>query len=109
VPDYIHPRDFHRLARAVSAPDLDTVHMMHTMNWVQAVTCAGVLDYYFRIKPEMLEEVLSTLHKCACEMHGGLIEAEGIGGLLLSPPVDNPRNVIEYALYSVHHEVRPRL
>lgn len=44
MPDYLHPRDFHRLARAISAPDLDTVHMMHSMNWVQEVKGASHLD-----------------------------------------------------------------
>jgi hypothetical protein len=28
VPDYMSPRDFHKLARAISAPE-DTVHFMH--------------------------------------------------------------------------------
>lgn len=29
----------------------------------------------------------------------------GLQGLLLSPPVDNPRNVIDYGLYVRHYKV----
>ena len=31
----------------------------------------------------------------------------GVQGLLLSPPVDNPRNVIDFSLYVTHYKVRP--
>jgi hypothetical protein len=32
VPDYMHPDDFHAVARACSGT-AETVHFMHTMNW----------------------------------------------------------------------------
>lgn len=36
LPDYLDPRDFHTMARAVSGPGgKDTIHYMHSMNWVQ--------------------------------------------------------------------------
>lgn len=36
VPDYIEPGAFHEVARALSRPGgEDTVHFMHSMNWVQ--------------------------------------------------------------------------
>ncbi len=32
VPDYMHPDDFHAVARACSGT-AETVHFMHSMNW----------------------------------------------------------------------------
>lgn len=35
LPDYLAPRDFHAMARAVSGPGgADTIHYMNTTNWV---------------------------------------------------------------------------
>ena len=42
VPDYVEPAAFHAMARALSAP-ADTVHYMHTMNWVRQWALQRVL------------------------------------------------------------------
>jgi hypothetical protein len=43
VCDYYHPAEFHSMARACSAPN-DTVHYLHTMNWVQETKGASCID-----------------------------------------------------------------
>lgn len=33
-------------------------------------------------------------------------QLHGLRNLLLSPPLDNPRNVVDYSMYLARHEVR---
>lgn len=34
-----------------------------------------------------------------------LYQLLGLGSLLQSPPVDNPRNVVDFTLFHMHHQV----
>lgn len=46
VCDYIEPETFHTMARACSAPE-QTVHFLHSMNWIQDVKGAFYMDHQF--------------------------------------------------------------
>ena len=44
VCDYMHPADFHALARGCSAPK-ETVHYLHSMNWTIEVKGASCIEH----------------------------------------------------------------
>jgi hypothetical protein len=44
VCEHYHPADFHAMAKACSAPE-DTVHYLHSMNWVMQVKGASCIDF----------------------------------------------------------------
>lgn len=60
VPDYIAPAEFHKMARAVSANE-DTVHFMHSMNWVKDVMGAFHIDIMLRMPEQSLPKVGQSL------------------------------------------------
>lgn len=41
----------------------------------------------------------------SCQGINALYTAKRLDKLLLSPPADNPRNIIDYSLFYVHHKV----
>lgn len=50
-------------------------------------------------------EVMSMMKQTAEEGCDVWYRMHGLQGLLLSPPADNPRNVIDYCLYVKHYKV----
>ena len=60
VPDYIATAEFHKMARAVSA-DEDTVHFMHSMNWVKDVKGAFHVDMILSTAEKYLSQVSKVL------------------------------------------------
>ncbi|GFR47524.1 hypothetical protein Agub_g9242 [Astrephomene gubernaculifera] len=127
VPDYYHPREFHAMARACSAPCSipapPTVHYMHSMNWVMDVKGASHLDMLLEYKlggtwreqqraaersqvPEMPKDLSQRV--LALYVMGRRTAHESIsryGTLLMSdPPLDIPRNVADFGLILEHYE-----
>lgn len=57
----------------------------------------------------LLAQVMPMLKQMSERASAHHYRLVGVDKLLLSPPVDNPRNVIDYALYLSNHEVgKPR-
>ncbi len=100
VCDYFQPNDFHRVARACSGPK--TVHHAYSMNWYGCVKGAKVLDL---MADGVDPAVLITLFKKAKDAVKTTYHANYSGSkdLLVHPPVDDPRNVIDCALYQKWH------
>lgn len=49
-----------------------------------------------------------SAYKAAAEQGAAMsYKLRGVQSLLLSPPVDNPRNVIDFSLYVGNYKVRP--
>lgn len=48
VPDYIEPREFHKIAKAISGTE--TVHFLHSCNWTQRVYGTDVYDINKRVR-----------------------------------------------------------
>jgi hypothetical protein len=57
------------MARACSAPE-DTVHYMHTMNWVKDVMGASHLDLLMAVRDDARKEVGSTGSSVICFIRG---------------------------------------
>ena len=48
VPDYIEPKEFHKIAKAISGTE--TVHFLHSCNWTQLVYGTDVYDINTRTR-----------------------------------------------------------
>ncbi|KAG5177594.1 hypothetical protein JKP88DRAFT_332187 [Tribonema minus] len=96
--NYVHPREFHAMARAASSVKGDTIHYTYSMNWVREIKCAMVMDYAGAEPKEMWRErrreIITTSQKAINDLHRGL----GWNTLLVAPPVDNAMNVVDYCL-----------
>jgi hypothetical protein len=53
-------QDFHRMARACSAAE-DTVHYMHSMNWVKDMMGARHMDLLMMVQEDKHKEVSCAL------------------------------------------------
>ena len=93
--DYLKPAEFHAMARQCSGKD--TIHFGYSMNWPTRVFGTSVLDYAANKKEgsTILEEVLKTSNMAIGTMYDML----GCNNLLLSPPAEDPRNLIDFGLY----------
>jgi hypothetical protein len=60
-------QDFHRVARACSAAE-DTVHYMHSMNWVKDVMGASHMDLLMMVQEDKHKEVVHSLHVCLAQL-----------------------------------------
>lgn len=60
MPDYMAPQDFHRLARAISAP-ADTVHFMHRCAFVLHVVVAQCCS---PVRPSAAVQSVGVFHSC---------------------------------------------
>ncbi|KAK9804206.1 hypothetical protein WJX72_001253 [[Myrmecia] bisecta] len=98
VCDYYSPKAFHAMAKACSAPE-DTVHYLHTMNWVRDVKGSCHLDYMMAYnRPDLTKFMLEDMLKGAQDAIQDMYQVQGFTQLLHCPPVANPRNVIDYCL-----------
>jgi len=101
VPDYITPPSrFHTLAAACSSPS--TIHYMHSMNWPGSVKGACHMDFQvedLQGAPEVLKRLLAISKKDIQRKYKEL----GIK-YLLCPPVDNPRNTVDFQLFLRHYK-----
>eukprot|EP01026_Neomeris_dumetosa_P014650 TRINITY_DN15379_c0_g1_i10.p1 TRINITY_DN15379_c0_g1~~TRINITY_DN15379_c0_g1_i10.p1 ORF type:complete len:415 (+),score=35.74 TRINITY_DN15379_c0_g1_i10:277-1521(+) len=83
--DYCGSERFHKMARQCSA-ESDTIHFMHSMNWIQEVKGASVLDYPLKAQQSMYERICNEVFPITQGLRKDV---------LLSPPIDNPYNVID--------------
>ncbi|MEW5302765.1 MAG: hypothetical protein WDW36_005513 [Sanguina aurantia] len=98
VPDYLKPADFHEMARVCSAP-ADTIHYLHSMNWVRDVKGACFMDFKAGRPKEAWQQMLGlTLKVAREELLPETFAQFGWDKYLLCPPVDNPRNLIDLVL-----------
>ncbi|MEW5312491.1 MAG: hypothetical protein WDW38_004122 [Sanguina aurantia] len=105
VPDYLKPADFHEMARACSAPE-DTIHYLHSMNWVRDVKGSCFMDCKAGRPKEAWQQMLGlTLKVAREELLPGTFAHFGWDKYLLCPPVDNPRNLIDLVLTGRSHQV----
>ena len=85
--DYMTIKDFHRLAKACSAPE-DTIHYGYSMNWICDVKGACSLSMS---TGEHFEEVMKGT-RSSVEMQ---YRVYGCDELFISPPIDNPINILD--------------
>lgn len=104
VADYIHPRDFHTLARGCSAP-ADTLHYLYSMNWPHQICGASHIDAFVQLKDaEIWGAKLRLLLSGTREAINKLFLKMGLLPYLLSPPNTNAANLVDFALYDRYHE-----
>eukprot|EP00775_Hariotina_reticulata_P007641 gene7641-7843_t len=103
IPDYLEPYEFHQLARAVSA-DRDTVHYMHSMNWVKDVKGCSHIDFMLNCSESQLPKMMPYLLQNSKQTVADMYKSAGLSGLLLSPPVDHPGNIIDCVLCTAQTE-----
>jgi hypothetical protein len=99
VPDYIDPKAFHKMARACSGTS--TVHHSYSMNWPTAVYGASVTDFLLPSKVNGLEDI-SFLNEIVDKIGSSMQtihELYGASHLLLAPPIDDARNLVDFKLY----------
>jgi tetratricopeptide (TPR) repeat protein len=98
VGDYCSAKDFHAMARACSGSA--TVHHAYSMNWPLQVFGVKALDLMARkVDPARLARELASANAAVKASY----EARRWTGLLLHPPVEDPRNLIDCALASALH------
>lgn len=68
VVDYIHPTDFHRVAKRVSGPD--TVHVLHSCNWCTRVHGTDIFDINPAVRLSIYAEGLFFAEQC----HAGAVD-----------------------------------
>jgi hypothetical protein len=87
--DYMTIQDFHRLAKACSAPE-DTIHFGYSMNWPCDVKGSCCLT--MPVGPHMMDVMKGAREGISFSYQMG-----GLSDLLVSPPIDNPINVLDVA------------
>ena len=102
VCDYYTPSEFHEMARACSGSN--TVHYAYSMNWPTNVKGASIIDYvnpHNGIKDiSFLDDLLPEAKKFA----GTATTLLGLQKLILIPPVDDTRNILDFTFYAQYHK-----
>ena len=96
VSDYCKPSDFHTMARQCSGKD--TIHFGYSMNWPSRVFGVSVLDYAAHKKEDA--EFLDKIIEASNDAISRLYDMLGCKNILLTPPTEDPRNLIDYMLCS---------
>lgn len=98
VCDYVSPKDFHKMARAcsVDAGHRSTIHFLYSMNWIQEVKGAILMDYAGPGKLHWL-----NMGRRMIDLSYDLY---GLDSLHLNPPNDHPYNVAQMALCYRHSD-----
>ena len=94
--DYMSIKDFHRLARACSAPR-DTVHFGYSMNWPTNTKGSFSVTYPTGKQNEVTMEVIRKMLK-------GLYDYCELTDLLIQPPIDNAINLFDYGFQQFTRE-----
>ena len=98
VSDYCKPSEFHAMARQCCGKS--TLHFGYSMNWPTRVFGVSMLDYAANKKEgaEFLENMIKVSNLSISTMYD-LLDCKK---LLLSPPTEDPRNLIDFSLYFAH-------
>jgi hypothetical protein len=88
--DYMTMADFHQLARSCSGPS-NTIHLGYSMNWPTNVARNSSLAMPVG---EHNKEFMEAARGAICLTYA----LNGISGVLLDPPIDNPINILDFAL-----------
>ena len=64
VGDYFSPKEFHTMAKACSAP-ADTVHYLHTMNWVRDIMGSCYMDFLLCYSGPDRSKASACIDNCA--------------------------------------------
>jgi hypothetical protein len=105
VPDYIHPKEFHELARQCSSLGKDdTKHILYSMNWHRHVFGSHHVDYCLgpTMSHESKQKMKSVIAQTKAEMSEHL-ESCGLSADLLDPPLSSAKTFADIGLAkSVH-------
>lgn len=106
IVDYMHPRDFHRMARACSAqqapsppgspdtPSPTTIHRAHSIGWVCRTYGASILDYPIETRYELYH---AQFRPRLTELQRNIYQ-----GRVLAAPCQSPMEIAEYCMGSVY-------
>ena len=100
VCDYFDAKEFHDMARACSGSN--TVHHAYSMNWVWKINGTFCLDLMLR-NPSA-KEMDSVLSDANAAVEICYTKASKCRQLLLVPPVDDSRNIIDFSLALVWYK-----
>ena len=103
IPDYMSPRDFHKLAAACAGDR--TVHFLHTMNWPYDVIGGTIVDYrghprLSSAQRDALRKERLALREDGVRIAGETLRRRKAARFLRDRPLDNVRNFADQKLWT---------
>jgi hypothetical protein len=103
--DYTNYDDFHEMCRKCSSPKNlnSTLHYFYSMNWPTRTYGSSHIDYMY-LNESIKEEVFQDAIKCSNLMVSKFYDLFGYKKLLLTEPIDDLRNLIDFSFYMQNYK-----